>query len=402
VSRQPGEHLPLSSRGLTEDQLALRALAAEVALDCYAPHALRWERERSPLPDSERRRLAELGLLALSLPEEYGGGGRPLVDALIVIEELAKVCPQAAWPVFEASTGPARVIDLFGTTSQKARILPAVASGQVTIAVSISEPEAGSAATDAATTAVIDGDEVRLNGVKRWCSGAGHAEKYLVYARFGATRGAAGIGAVLLDRAASGLKFGAPESLMGFHGVASADMFLSNVRVSTDDVIVWPGGFGQLFTAFSIERLGNATMSLALAQAALDRSRAFVEQRQQFGRDIVEFQMVQGTLADMVVAVEASRLLIRRAAAGAGSGTPDALETSIAKLSANETAKRVTDSAIQLHGGYGYAEEFGIERMHRDAHGWALAGGTPNMQRIRIASEYLRRRFDQRTARTDP
>jgi alkylation response protein AidB-like acyl-CoA dehydrogenase len=246
---------------------------------------------------------------------------------------------------------------------------------------------------------VPEGDTVRINGTKRWCSGAGHAEKYLVYARFGGIPGAKGIGAVLVDRSAPGLEFGAREQLMGFRGVPSADMFFHDVRVPADDIIVQPGGFGRLFRAFSIERLGNATMSLALAQAALDRSAAYVLQRRQFGRAIAEFQLVQATLADMIVAVESSRLLIRRAAEAAGTGAPDPLEASIAKLSANETAKRVTDGAIELHGGYGYTQEFGIERMHRDAHGWGLAGGTPNMQRIRIASEYLGVRFDQRGAK---
>jgi butyryl-CoA dehydrogenase len=151
-----------------------------------------------------------------------------------------------------------------------------------------------------------------------------------------------------------------------------------------------------LFTAFSIERMGNATNSLAIGQAALDRTAAYVQERMQFGKPIAEFQMVQASLADMVMQVEAARLLIYRAAQAAGTGAPVPIEASIAKCFANEMAKRVSDLAIQLHGGYGYAAEYDVERMHRDAHGWALAGGTTNLQRIRIASEYLGRRFDQR------
>jgi alkylation response protein AidB-like acyl-CoA dehydrogenase len=161
-------------------------------------------------------------------------------------------------------------------------------------------------------------------------------------------------------------------------------------------VIVQAGGFKKLFTAFSIERLGNATNSLAIAQAVLDRTAAYVQQRRQFGRDIAVFQLVQAAIADMVMQVEASRLLVYRAARNAGTGPPSTQEASVAKCFANESAKRVSDLAIQLHGGYGYSAEYDVERMHRDAHGWALAGGTPNLQRIRIASEYLGRRFDQR------
>lgn len=385
---------------LTEDQRDLRALAARVAAEQYAPRAREWDAGRVHLPEAERRRLADLGLLALTLPEELGGGGRPLIDALIVLEELAKASPVAAWPVFEASTGPARVIELFGSDEQRKRILPEVASGKTTIAVSISEPEAGSAATDAATTARIEGDEVVLNGTKRWCSGAGFSEKYLVYVRFGREEGAGGMGAVLVDRDAPGLTFGPQENLMGFRGIGSADMFLTDVRVPFRDVIAGKGGFRKLFTAFSIERLGNATMSLAIGQAALDRTARYVRERRQFGREIAEFQMVQSALADMVVQVEAARLLIARAAVNAGTSAPAPLEASVAKCFANEMAKRVSDLAMQLHGGYGYSEEYEVERLHRDAHGWALAGGTPAMQRIRIASEYLGRRFDQRAQRS--
>lgn len=385
-----------SGFGLTDEQVALRAMVAELAAGEYAKHAQDWDRDRRSLPHAEHLRLAELGLVGITLPEEHGGGGRPLLDALIVIEELAKASPLAAWPVFEAATGPARVIDLFGTAEQRASFLPAVARGERTIALAISEPDAGSGATDATTVARVEGDRVILNGTKRWCSGAGQAEQYLTYVRLGTERGAAGIGAVLLDRDADGLTFGAQEQLMGFRGIASADMFLDDVSVPVENVIVDAGGFKRLFTAFSIERLGNATMSLAIGQTALDRTARYVQERRQFGKAIADFQMVQGSLAEMVLQVEAARLLIHRAAANAGRGAPSALEASVAKCFANEMAKRVSDLAMQLHGGYGYSAEYEIERLHRDAHGWALAGGTPNVQRVRIASEFLGRRFDQR------
>jgi len=381
---------------LTEEQQELRKLARKVARDQYAPLTREMDANRTHLPPAERRKIADLGLLALPLPEEYGGGGRPLIDALIVQEEFAKANPIAAWPIFEASAGPARVIHLFGTEAQKQKFLPPVAAGEKTIAICISEPDAGSAATDVTTRARIEGDEVVINGSKRWCSGAGVSEQYLVYVRFSDTPGGRGMGAVVVDMESPGLTFGPQEELMGHRGIGSADMFFDNVRVPVENVIIPEGGFNKLFTAFSIERLGNSTMCLALAQEALDRTARYVQERRQFGKEIIEFQTIQASLADMVIQVDAARLLIYRAAEAAGTGAPEQLDASIAKCFANEMVKKVTDLAIQLHGGYGYSEEYEIARMHRDAVGWAIAGGTPTMQRTRIASEYLGRRFDQR------
>jgi len=381
---------------LSDEQQAFRDLARTVASDTITPAASGTDAASEPLPSSERRRLAELGFLGICLPAEYGGAARPLLDALIVLEELAKRSQLAAFQVFEANTGPARVVDLFGSEGQKAHLLPPIVAGEKTMAVAISEPEAGSAATDLTTRARKDGHAYIINGVKRWCSGAGHAEQYLVYARLTEEPGAKAIGALVVDSDTQGISFGPRERLMGFEGIPSADIFLDDVRVPATNLIVDAGGFGRLFTAFSIERLGNATMSLAIGQASLDRTARYVQERRQFGKPLVEFQMIQSALADMIMQVEAARLLIYRAAQAAGRHAPVPLEASLAKCFANEMAVRVSDLAMMLHGGYGYSREYGVERLHRDAHGWAIAGGTPDMQRIRIVSEYLSRRFDQR------
>jgi len=250
------------------------------------------------------------------------------------------------------------------------------------------------------TKITVEGDECVINGVKRWSSGGGHAEQYLVYGRVDGAPGSKGIGAVIVDRDQDGVSFGIQERMMGFHGVASADIFLDEVRVPREHLIVSEGGFARLFTAFSIERLGNTTMSLAICQGALDRVSRYVQERRQFGRPIVDFQLVQASLADMIIQTEAARLLLYRAADNAGHGAPDPLEASIAKCFTNEAAKRASDTAVQLLGGYGYSEEYEVERLHRDSHGWAIAGGTPNMQRIRIVSQYLGLRFDQRPERS--
>jgi alkylation response protein AidB-like acyl-CoA dehydrogenase len=381
---------------LSPEQRQLRELAEQVAREIYDPKAAQWDADRTVLPLEEVSRLAELGFLGIALPEEYGGSGGSLIDALIVIEELAKTCRPAAFQVFEANVGPARVIEFFGTEEQQKSILPRVVSGDLTMAIGISEPDAGSAATDMRTRARLDGDEYVITGTKRWISNGGHADLYLLYCRLTDQPGARGIGALIVPASAPGLTFGERERLMGWRGIPSADLVFDEVRVPAANLVVAAGGFGKLFGVFSIERLGNATMSLAIGQAALDRTVRYVQDRHQFGRPLVEFQNVHMTLADMRMQVEAARLLIYRAAATAGRGLPVRLEVSLAKCFANEMSKRVSDAAMQLHGGNGYTEEYGIERLHRDAHGWAIAGGTPAIQRIRIASEMFGRRFDQR------
>lgn len=381
---------------LTPEQEALRSVAREVAQEVYAPKAAEWDLNRTLFPAEESARLAELGFLGICLPEEFGGSGAPLMDALIVIEELAKECRPAAFQVFEANVGPVRVLEFFGTDEQRKSVIPGVVDGTTSVAIGISEPDAGSAATDMRTSARLEGDEYVINGTKRWISGGGHAGYYLLYCRLDDEPGAKGIGAILVPSDAPGLSFGAQEKLMGFRGIASADLIFEDVRVPASNLVIPAGGFNKLFGVFSIERMGNATMSLALGQAALDRTVAYTKERVQFGRPINEFQNVQQTVADMAIQVEAARMLIMRAALKAGKGLPDTYEVSVAKCYANEMAKRVTDLGMQMHGGNGYTEEYGLERMHRDAHGWAIAGGTPAMQRIRIASSIYDQAFNQR------
>jgi len=388
--------MPKPTHDMDDDLQELRASAARVARERYAPKAAEWDLNRTPFPRDERRYLGELGYLGITLPEEYGGAGAPLAHALVVLEELAKQCRPAAFQVFEANTGPARVIALMGTEHQKKQFLPQIASGEKTMAVAISEPHAGSAATDMTTKASCVNGAVTVSGTKRWISNGSEADVYLVYCRMSDAVGSKAIGAVLVEADRRGVSYGAGEKLMGFRGIPSADIFFDDVVVPEENIVAGAGGFKKLFEAFSIERLGNTTMSLAIGQAALDRTIDYVQERTQFGKTLIEFQAVQMMLADMVLAVDAARLLRDRAVAGIRDGFPDSLQVSLAKVTANEMAKKVTDMAMQLHGGNGYTEEFGLERLHRDSHGWALAGGTPIIQRARIVSELLGRSFNQR------
>ena len=381
---------------INDDLIEIRHLAAAVADEVYAPIAAHLDLTRTPISVEQRKQLGKLGFLGIAHEEQYGGSGSPFPHALAVIEEFAKVCRPAAFQIFEANTGPAQVVARLGTLEQRQRWLPDIVSGARTMAVAISEPDAGSAATDLTTTAVLTPGGYRVNGTKRWISNGGEADLYLVYARLTDVPGAKGIGAIVVEKSMPGVSFGAPEKLMGFRGIPSADVIFDDVSVPVENVVVNAGDFSKLFGAFSIERMGNATMSLSIGQAALDKAMQYVQQRQQFGKDIIEFQSIQTMLADMVLQVEGARLLVERAAASVDEGLPNGLHVSLAKCTANEMAKRVTDLAIQIHGGNGYTEEYGLERLHRDSHGWAIAGGTPAMQRTRIVSEVLGRRFDQR------
>lgn len=387
---------PVAAETNDDHTMQLAAVASDIARRRYGPLAAAWDADRTVFPLEERRYLGSLGLLGICLPEHLGGGGAPLLDALVVIEELAKECRPAAFQVFEANAGPARVLSLLGSEELQQRFLPRVISGDISIALAISEPDAGSAATDLTTRAKYADGSYTVNGGKRWTTNGSEADAYLVYARLNDEPGAKGIGALIVEADRPGVSFGARERLMGFRGIPSADVRFDDVVVPAENLVVGAGGFAALFKAFSIERLGNSTMSLAIGQAALDRTISYVQERTQFGKQLIEFQNVQMTLADMILQVEAARLLVYRAARTAGTGLPDPLEASLAKCTANEMAKRVSDLAMQLHGGNGYTEEYGIERLHRDAHGWAVAGGTPAMQRMRIVSELLGRRFDQR------
>lgn len=381
---------------LSDDQIALRDTARTFARKELPALANEVEDTGHPVPHDWTRRYGEMGFLGINTREEHGGLGLPLLDALIVMEEFAKISVGVAFPVFECCTGPVRIVEAFGSDELRQRVVPKSVAGEMLVAISMSEPDAGSALTDLRTTAVHEGDEIVLNGTKRWCSGAGHSEGYVVFCRFDGIPGAKGIGAVFVDRDTSGMGFGAQEQLMGFRGVPSADITLDNVRVPKSHLLVGPGGFSKLMGLFNIERLGNATMALGVASGALEQVSDYIQERRQFDKPIVDFQAVQIRLAEIATKVEAARLLIHRAAANAGTGLPDLYEASVAKCFANEITREVTAAAMQLMGGYGYAREYGMERRLRDSFGWGIAGGAIDIQKVNIAASIVGRRFNQR------
>lgn len=381
---------------LSDTQKMLQETARRFARDELPALAREVEKAAEPVPAKWLKRYAELGFLALNTAEELGGAGGSHLDALIVLEEFAKISAAVAFPVFEATTGPVRIIERFGNPELRKRVVPKVVAGDMIVAISMSEPDAGTALTDLRTRARIDGDEIVINGSKRWCSGAGHSQGYVVFCRLSEAPGAKGVGAVFVDRDTPGLSFGPQECLMGFRGIPSADMTFEEVRVPRSHLLADAGEFGKLMQAFNLERCGNATMSLGLAAGALDQVVGYVQEREQFGKPIVDFQAVQLRLAEMTMKVEAARLLVHRAAAVEPGAFPEAQQAALAKCFANEMVREVAGAGVQLMGGYGYAKDYGMEQRLRDAWGWGIAGGTVDIQKINIAAGLVGRRFNQR------
>lgn len=381
---------------LTDEQVALRETARTFARAELPEIAKACEANAEPPSHDLIKQYADMGFLGVNVPLVYGGLGLGNVEALLILEEFAKISSAVAFPIFESCVGPVRAIEHFGSDALKERVVPAVCQGDCVVAIAMSEPDAGSALTDLKTRAVVKDSKVILNGMKRWCSGGGHADGYLVYCRMSDDPGARGIGAVYVEKDAPGISFGPQENLMGFRGVPSSDIFFDDAEVPEENVVVPAGGFKKLMEAFDLERCGNATMALGQASGALEDVLDYVQERKQFGKPIVDFQAVQMRLAEMQMRVEAARLLIHRVACNAEHGLPSILDSSVAKCYANEIAREVTGSALQLMGAYGYSKEFGMERRMRDAWGWGIAGGAIDIQKINIASAMVGRRFDQR------
>lgn len=382
---------------LSDEQLALRNSVRHFAQKELPQIAKQIEESDEPPNLEVRTRFAKLGYLGVNLDPEFGGAGGSHLDAVIVLEEIAKISIGVAFPIFESCFGPCLAIAHFGTNHLKKYLLPKICSGEIVLAVSMSEPGAGSALTDLTTNAEVKGNKIILNGTKRWCSGAGHSEAYVVYCRMSKDPGAKGIGAVVVEKGTEGFSFGKRDRHMGFRGIYSADMYFDNAEIPKENILVPAGGFNKLMDAFDLERCGNTTMSLAIAQSAFDFVLAYTQDRNQFGKPLVDFQAVQIQLAEMKLKLDAARLLLYRAVTNAEQHLPSIADSSIAKCFANETAREVTGKAMQLMGGYGYSREFPIEQKMRDAWGWGIAGGAIDIQKVNIASVLVGRRFNQRT-----
>ncbi|MEE9257387.1 MAG: acyl-CoA dehydrogenase family protein [bacterium] len=380
---------------LDEKDRLLQRTARDLAQREFAADAYSYEKT-GEYPRRAMKVLADQGMMGMTVAEPHGGG-QSIFEACLVMEQISQVCPHSGDVVQMGNMGPIRVIDELGTEEQKARFLPGIVGGKKIISISISEPGAGSAATDLTTAGRYDGGSVVIEGQKCFSSNAPHADLFVVYVRFGPrTRDC---GAVVVETGTPGFTKGKTEHYMS--GETHCALYFDEARIPKENVLVDKEGFRVLMPVFNVERLGNSTRCLALAQAAYDMTVEHTQTRHQFGRPLCEFQGVQWMVADMRVKLEAARLLLYRALSNARAGFPSALETTSAKLYCNEMARQVADDAIQLHGGYGYSAEMPLEFLYRKIRGWSIAGGTTQILRNRLAGEIYGRSFSQRPPRSE-
>ncbi len=353
------------------------------------------ERAHSPeYPWEVAKLMAAQGLLGITIAEADGGQGGALIDAVIAIESVASVCPRSADVVQAGNFGPIRVLAEYGTPEQKQKYLKRLLAGESVISVGMTEPEAGSAVTELATSATADGEGYRINGSKIFTTHSTHAEVILAYVRFGP--GANGIGSVLVDLNAPGVRFGRRSMFMSDE--EWAQIFFDDVLVPAESVVLREGGFKKQIAGFNVERIGNASRSLALARYAYERAREWAMQRRQFGRLLCEFQGLQWKFAEMKVKLDAGQLLLYRAAVNADRGFPSAEETAIAKAFCNLAGFEVASEALQVMGGQGYSKEELVEYCMRRCRGWMIAGGSIEILKNRIAEGVFGRSFSQRPA----
>ncbi|MEI7444747.1 MAG: acyl-CoA dehydrogenase [Burkholderiales bacterium] len=336
--------------------------------------------------------MADQGLLGIAFRPEDGGQGGTLMDAVLAIEAVASVCPRSADVVQAGNFGPIRVLAEYATPAQKDRFLAPLLRGETVISVGMTEPEAGSAVTDLKTTATPDGDGVRVNGTKVFTSHAWYSDVILTYVRFGP--GVGGIGSVLIDPKSPGVRFGKRTSFMS--GEEWAQVYFDDVHVPADRILLREGGFKRQIAGFNVERLGNASRSLALGRYAFEVAREWAMHRRQFGRPLAEFQGLQWKFADMKIKLDAAQLLLYRAATNADTGLPSPDETAIAKAFCNQTGFDVANEALQVLGGTGYSQDTLVEYCLRRCRGWMIAGGSLEILKNRIAEGVFGRTFPQR------
>ncbi|MBV9577920.1 MAG: acyl-CoA dehydrogenase family protein [Chloroflexi bacterium] len=374
---------------LTPEQRDLQLLVRSIAQKELAPLATRWDRSHE-FPWDSIRALGAAGVLGLTIPEQYGGVGGSWFEAVLAIQEVARVCYQTAMAVLGELGVQTQAIVHYGTDAHKARYLPAVARGELICAICMTEPDAGSDVGAIVTQAQSTPSGYSVNGSKILISRADVAGVFLTFVRFGNTPGSRGVGAVLIDRDTPGLEIGPGEETLG--GELLFPVYFHDVQVAEEAVLVKEHGFRKLMSAFNGQRCLNAAISLGQAHGAFDAAVDYVQTRQQFAQRLADFQGIQWMLADMAIELDAARLLIYRAACNAGAGLPDQVEAAKAKAFANETAIRVSNQALQLFGGHGYLKSMQVERFVRGARFGALAGGTPQIQRNIIADSLVGRR----------
>lgn len=376
---------------LSEEQLLIQAMVREFAAAEVAPIAAEIDRDHR-FPAELLPKLAEVGLMGVPYPEEFGGAGADFLSFTIVVEELARVCASTSVIVAASAGLAAWPISEFGTAAQKEKYLRGLASGEKLGAFALTEPGAGTDAGSGKTTAVLDGDEYVLNGSKIFITNGGYADIYVVTAMTDPDRGTRGISAFIVEKDTPGFTVGEREHKMGIKASSTTPLYFSDCRIPKDALLGKEGkGFLIAMETFDGGRVGVGAQAVGIAQGALDASIAYAKERVQFGRPIATLQAIQWMIADMATEIDAARLLVYRAAWMKDNGLRYGPEASMAKLFAAETATRVAGKAIQIHGGYGFTESYPVERAYRDAKITEIYEGTSEVQRMTIAGNCLRK-----------
>jgi alkylation response protein AidB-like acyl-CoA dehydrogenase len=373
---------------LSSEQREIQTLAREFAAAEIEPHAAEWDREHH-FPKELFGKLAELGLMGVCVPEEYGGAGADFLSYMLVLEELSRGDAGVGVTVAVHTSAVTLPILTFGSDEQKSRFVPPLARGEVIGAFALTEPEAGSDAGSLRTAAVANGDGWTISGAKQFITSGHVAGTFLLFARTDAdTPGAKGVSAFILD--AEHVRATRMEEKLGLNSSVTSDIVVEGAEVGRDRLLHEEGkGFTVAMATLDGGRIGVAAQALGIAQAAYDVARSYALERRQFGKRIADFQAIQWKLADMATEIDAARLLVHRAAWLKQQGRPHAEEGAKAKLFASEMARRQTAEAIQILGGYGYTKEFPVERYYRDAKITEIYEGTSEIQRLVIARSIL-------------
>ena len=387
---------------LNPEQRAIQAEARSLAREVVAPRAADVDRSEQ-YPFHNVAALAQAGFTGMTVPAALGGPGRSLLDAVLVVEEMAKVCGVTGRIAVECNMGALSAVMAYGTDDQRKRVAELVLAGDKP-AICITEPGAGSAASEMTTRADRRGDAYVLNGTKHWITGGGVSTTHLVFARvFDEDGNEEGIGAFLAFRDETpGLEIGPREPTMGLRGIPETVVNFNDMAVGADMALRPPSGlrrgFADLMNAYNTQRVGAGTVALGLASGAFELAVEFVKKREQFGRPIAEFQGLQWMLADMSVKLEAARSLTYRAAASKGPGGspfPDPALAAQAKIFTSEAAIAVVSDALQAHGAAGYSRNNPLERMYRDVRMFTIGGGTAQILRTVLASRVLDMKLPQ-------
>lgn len=387
---------------LTTKQLDLKARARDLAAGIIAKNAAEVDKSEQ-YPWENVKALKEAGFMGMTIPTELGGPGLNFLDANLVVEEMASYCGPTGRIAVEANMGAISAVVHYGTETQKRLAADLVLDGDKP-AICITEPDAGSAASQMTTRAEKRGDKYIINGKKHWITGGGVSRLHLIFARVFDEKGSElGIGGFLAVRGESeGLKVGKREPTMGLRGIPETELIFENLEISEDMVLMPPSGFkrgfADLMNAYNSQRVGAGTVALGLAAGAYRNALNFSKEREQFGRPIAEFQGLQWMLADMSVQLEAARALLHKAALSAGhngSPFPDPTLAAQGKIFTSEMALKVTTDALQVFGARGYSRNYPMERLARDARMFTIGGGTAQILRTVVASRILQSKLPQ-------